>query len=157
MAMAVACSENTDDSDYQSVAPTFSDVTFRNLTRPNETNFYVGDLIEATAVQSKKGKLLYQSTYAWTSDPSETATHSYYAGGVYDNEPRDPKDTITVTAAGNYMLTMTGKYGISGQISSQPKGTVYFSDGNGSVTYNSGASVIAGYSVTITKRIYIRP
>lgn len=156
LALVVACSDNSNDDDYQSVAPTFSDVTFRNLTRQGDTNFYVGDRIEATAVQSKKGKLLYKAEYVWSSEPDTTATHAYYRGGIYDDDPRDPKDTITVTQSGNYQLTMTARYGISGQMNSI-SGTVYFADGNGSVTYNSGASVIAGYNVTVTKRLYVCP
>lgn len=155
-AALTACSENTENEDYQSAPPTFSDVTFRNLTRPNDETFHVGDRIEATAVQSKKGKLLYKSEYVWTTNNEDQTTHNYYKGGIYDKDTRDPKDTLTVTAAGNYDVTLTATYGISGQYSPKYSGTTYFADGNGSVTYKTGGSVIAGYNVTVTKRLYVR-
>ena len=76
-----------DDDEYMAEIPEFSDVTFHVIETDHE-NLRVGDKIVATAVQSKKGRLLHGADMSWTSTPE--ASHSYKAGVVYDAQNENP-------------------------------------------------------------------
>lgn len=140
-----------DDNEYTSEIPEFSDVTFHVIETDHE-NLRVGDKIVATAVQSKKGRLLHGADMSWTSTPE--ASHSYKEGVVYDAQSENPTDTIVATTSGWHTLTFTAKYDVSG-ISQTYNSTVDFADGSGSVRYETLSQLY--YQVTIRKRFYVMP
>lgn len=140
-----------DDDEYTSEIPEFSDVTFHVIETDHE-NLRVGDKIVATAVQSKKGRLLHGADMSWTSTPE--ASHSYKAGVVYDAQNENPTDTIVATTSGWHTLTFTVKYDVSG-IAKTYNSTVDFADGSGSVSYQTLSLLY--YQVTIRKRFYVMP
>jgi len=140
-----------DDDDYTSEIPEFSDVTFHVIEADDE-NLRVGDKIVATAVQSKKGRLLYGADMSWTTNPE--TSHSYKEGVVYDAQNENPTDTIVATTSGWHTLTFTAKYDVSG-IAKTYNSTVDFADGSGSVSYQTLSLLY--YQVTIRKRFYVMP
>ena len=93
-----------DDDEYTSEIPEFSDVTFHVIEADDE-NLRVGDKIVATAVQSKKGRLLHGADMSWTSTPE--ASHSYKAGVVYDAQNENPTDTIVSVLNGFASVNVT--------------------------------------------------
>lgn len=156
LAFPLCCTVGTvtscdDDDDYTSEIPEFSDVTFHVIEADDE-NLRVGDKIVATAVQSKKGRLLHGADMSWTSTPE--ASHSYKAGVVYDAQNENPTDTIVATTSGWHTLTFTAKYDVSG-IAKTYNSTVDFADGSGSVSYQTLSLLY--YQVTIRKRFYVMP
>ena len=140
-----------DDDEYTSEIPEFSDVTFHVIKADHE-NLRVGDKIVATAVQSKKGRLLYGADMSWTTNPE--TSHSYKEGVVYDTQNENPTDTIVATTSGWHTLTFTAKYNVSG-IAKTYNSTVDFADGSGSVRYETLSQLY--YQVTIRKRFYVMP
>lgn len=148
-AVLSSCSEDSDDPEYQSVIPEFSDMTFEVLGESRD-RIHVGDQIVAKAVQKKRGRLLDRTTYSWTSS-QEDLVHRYTQQNVYDADKSDPTDTLTVTQAGRIRLTMTAKYQVSGQYKNYNR-TEEIEDGN--VTYRTLSWQF--YEVTVTKyfRVY---
>ena len=101
----VSCSDHTDDEKYQSLPPFFSDMTFRSLH--GHSTLSAGDSVVVTAVQSRLGRLLYYATYSWgTAYDTDSVTHAYRSGVVYDNDPADPVDTIVFHRSGTYTVTL---------------------------------------------------
>ena len=106
-----SCTEDHDDPKYTSLPPTFSHVEVKSLD--GDSVLRVGKEIVVTAVQSKKGKLLYKAEYKWGQNKGN-ATHKYTKEVIYDNNPVNPTDTIIFSAPGNYTLSLNAKYHISG-------------------------------------------
>jgi len=136
------------DDDYDSYPPTFSAMTFANLSGAAD-DFRVGDRIVATAVQKKKGTLLYGSSYAWEIEPAEGVSHQRsYGGGVYDNAPQNPTDTIVFSAAGSYKVTLNAEYKPSGGKGLTGSYTEAL-DSGGSATYSVLGSGLFYYTVSL--------
>ena len=103
----VGCGD--DENDYVSILPSFYDITF------DTDQLYAGMTVTATAVQSRKGKLLDRTTYDWEVND----TISKHDGLTYDASNGDPTFTFKVPEASKTRPTsitvkFTGKYGISG-------------------------------------------
>ncbi len=145
-----SCSD--DASDYQSHPPVFSDITFDRDT------IYVGEKFVATAVQSSTATLVDRTTYEWTLTENGNEvdiTHNYTGSVVYPYAPQDPTDTLTISTAGRYVLTLEARYNISGQSDYQYY-NVSSSDNSFSASCMGGAW---NYTITMTKifRVYEKP
>lgn len=137
------------DEEYVSSPPIFSgfnitvkndnytpdSTTYENDTITNDT-LYTNTKIAVTAVQRKKGHLLYKASYTWATSPSEGVNHTYQKGVIYDNENHNPTDTIIFTQPGKYTITFSGKYNISAADFEKVNGVEKVSD-NEKITYTS--------------------
>lgn len=156
--LLISCSEETNSEKYRSEPPMLSDITVKPLNG-NDGQIHAGQRFLATAEQSKLGRLLNATTYTWTSN-SDNISHSYESSVVYDNDTRNPTDTLVANAEGTYTLTFTGKYKASGntQVWAQQKGSTFsedFASGDGKVTYYTGG--IFYFTVTATKQVDVVP
>lgn len=152
-----ACSENGDSEEYRSEPPTFSDFTIKNLSDGSNV-VHVGDIFVVTANQKKKGRLLYNAQYKWSN--SSNFSQKYTKSAIYDNEPFNPTDTIVAQSAGDLKVSFTGKYKVSGNVTtwSSKHGSSYsetFADGKGSATYT--VSGILYFDVEAHKTFTILP
>lgn len=124
--VAMGCS---DDDDYNSTLPTFSDIEF------SEETIYTDQEITATAIQSSKGKLLDATTYSWTGSWSDELVS--YSSVVYDDNNGNPSCTFTTPSyAGTFTIQLYAKYRVSGQ-ASYTEGTTTFDDGSASYALSS--------------------
>lgn len=140
---AVSCS--SDDDKYNSVSPKFSEITF------TPSDIYPGELITATAVQYKKGKLINRSSYSWSiSGTTEDLNVSGNRSLFYDNDKSNPTCTFTAPSTpGTYTIEFNGEYNASGQF--KPTGdSVYIASGN--ISYMTG--LYKSY-VTVKKRFRV--
>ncbi len=112
-----ACS--SDEENFRSVLPTFSEIAVQNLDDESES-LVVGKPFVLTAEQRTRGKLLYKAVYSWEVENAHDWQHRYKKTVVYDHQSEDPTDTITATAPGSYNVTMTAEYYLSG---TAPAGT----------------------------------
>lgn len=107
-----ACSENTNDSDYRSSPPRFSNITFNG---ENKTFVYAGDSIVATATQMERGHLLDRTTYSWSVTPT-VGELKYNTSVIYDANSADPVCKFKAPATpGVYSISFSGAYNVSGQ------------------------------------------
>ena len=138
-ASLTSCSEDSNDSKYQSKFPQFSDIT----TTP--TTVTAGDSVTFTAVQSTYGNLLYGATYTWTFG-DQTGTSSV----VYDNDKSNPTfKTVAPTTSGTYTVQLKATYNVSGRQATAPAATT---QSGFSVTYSSSSMQ---YDITVSKRIVV--
>lgn len=143
------CSEHADDAKYASLPPQFEDMTFATLT--GNTTLQAGDKIVATAVQSKKGRLLNGTTYTWSTSPIDGITHGFKRFVIYDNESNNPTDTLTFATPGTYTVKLEARYKSSGN-NQNVDGTTEFEGGR--VTYKTGG--LLSYTVTVEKTVVIK-
>ena len=111
-----------DKEDYNSYVPTFKG--FR-ITPSDPT---IGDSITITAVQAKKGHLIYRATYTWEVKCQGTVMYNGTKKVVYDNEPADPVIGFRLpddAPVGNYSVKFSANYQFSGQGSVINNGGTY--------------------------------
>ena len=111
-----------DKEDYNSYVPTFKG--FR-ITPSDPT---IGDSITITAVQAKKGHLIYRATYTWEVKCQGTVMYNGTKKVVYDNEPADPVIGFRLpddAPVGNYSVKLSANYQFSGQGSVINNGGTY--------------------------------
>lgn len=111
-----------DDEDYSSYVPTFQG--FR--IDPSEP--VVGDSLTITAVQARKGHLIYRATYTWNIQCMSTVMLNKTVKVVYDNEPADPVIGFRLpedAPVGNYTVKFTANYQYSGQGTTVNNGGTY--------------------------------
>ena len=143
----VGCEDDSDNtSDYTSVLPAFSDITF------DTDQLYAGMTVTATAVQSKKGKLLNRTTYDWYVNDTTTQ----HVGIVYDQNNGDPIFTfkvpaVSITRPTSITIKFTGKYSVSGS-SCKAAATEHAAG----LTIVSEPSTIEG-TVRLTKTVTVYP
>lgn len=157
--LAMSCSEDSNEKKYGSEPPLFEDVTLKSLST-GSSEIHAGERFVATAVQRKRGKLLYKATYSWAdNDKEENVSHKYKQSVVYDQEPADPTDTLVIKKAGTYTLSFSGKYQNSGNTSYWGNKYGYSFSENYSkgfnATYSTGGAI--GFTVSATKTITILP
>lgn len=143
----LSCSEDSDNPKYTSLPPQFSHVETNNLD--GDSTLRVGERIIFTAVQSKKGKLLYKATYNWGNKKGD-ATHSFTENVIYDNNPANPTDTVVFAHPGTYTITLNAKYHISGNYDNI-NSTEMWEDGR--VTYSTPSWQY--YMVDIEKKVVV--
>ncbi len=150
--LTAGCSSNADDDEYRSTPPIISDMDFRMLS-DGSTQLRAGEKIVATVVQGNRGHLLNGTTYDWSFTPNlDNISHAYKKSVIYDYESSNPTDTIIFQKPGNYKVTFSGNYKISGQADGYnsstklPNGT--------SVTYRTEG--IVKYSLKVEKNITVR-
>lgn len=137
------------DEEYVSSPPKFSDLTVTSTD--GGTTLYTNTKIVATAVQEKKGHLLFKAGYTWTTSPSEDVNHTYQKGVIYDNENHNPTDTIIFTHPGRYTIKFNGKFHISAADYEKVNQTVNIEDGK--ITYNTPSFLY--YTIEIEKRVNV--
>lgn len=162
-AIVLSFSSCTDDDEYASKAPLFSDMTFTNLTADTD-EIHVGDRFVATAVRKDAGSLIYKVAYVWSISPSNDDTTQKAATNLdklYYEGKQNPTDTICINKAGTYTVTLTAKYNASGNVSWWGKqyGSSYtdatFADG---ATGSSANYTVEGswyITATLKKRVTI--
>lgn len=138
-----ACSEHTNDAEYGSEAPRFSDLTIESLN-PAHSEVHVGDRFVVTAVQQKKGRLLNRTNYQWANSASFEQKYTNYT--AYDDGNFNPTDTLVATTAGAVTVTFNADYKTSGSnINAWLKkyGAIQTENlpGNGTITYNASMSI----------------
>lgn len=147
MSLLAAFTSCSDDDEYNSSVPTFSDIVF------SDSLIYVDQQVTATAIQSKKGKLLDRTDYRWYSNmytPNDS-TMSYTNAVLYDNNSTNPTCTFhTPSYPGRYSITFHGIYNISGRASNNER---VVNNNNTTIVYQY--TPLKGY-VTITKSFYVR-
>lgn len=130
-ALTLVCA--CDEEDQQSYMPTWKGFSY--APQPAER----GDSVAITALQDKKGHLIYKAKYTWTAtyvipssqdvDSVVTETHSDVV--VYDNEPADPvwklyvplrlrSNSIAVSFMGEYHYSASGPQGTDGSTINDP-------------------------------------
>lgn len=125
--LALAVVSCSDDDDYNSVSPRFSDIVFT----PSE--IFPGERVTATAVQSAQGNLLDRTEYRWSVSGTDVAGSKAV---IYDKDKSDPIFEFTAPKTpGQYTLKFNAEYNISGK-----SGTSSSSEDikDGSVEYTSG-------------------
>lgn len=144
-----ACSDNSDDEKYLSHAPTFTDI---QVTTEDGNMIEAGKKATLTAVQSKKGVLLYKAKYDWTFEPDNSEVEQDYTKEVvYDVKNEDPTNEVIFRNKGKYKVRFTGRFYISGQHKIYNHTEIK----NGcTITYSTPG--IQYYEVTITKSIDVR-
>lgn len=147
--LSISCSDNADDPKYRSLPPMFSDMELKTLNG-GDTTLRAGEEIIATALQSKKGRLLNGTDYNWTATPAGT-THRFRKSVIYDKESFNPTDTLIFETPGVYQLTFKGKYRTSGQ--SQVVSDIVDIK-HGKITYQT--PTFQYYNVIIEKRIVVK-
>ncbi len=101
-----ACS--SDDDGYQSKLPMFSDIS------ANTEIIYTNQSVQFTAVQSRKGQLLYNADYKWYLDSESNCVSSTSA--TYDKKPDNPVCTMTAPSTpGRMTVIFKGEYKFSGK------------------------------------------
>lgn len=139
---------SSDNSDYYSICPTFSDITF--VTTDGSSTLCVGDTIIATAVQSRQGNLLNTTNYTWSCDADSIGYHANTSKLIYDYDKSNPTDTIVINEAGTYELSLDIVYRVSGLYSGL-SGTT--KNGKFSVTYSTGST---RYQVSMSKEFTVK-
>ena len=72
-ALLASCSEDLNNSEYQSVPPTVADIEFKSLGADPAT-VRVGDKFVITVKQSAFGNLLDKTTYTWSLNRTDCFT-----------------------------------------------------------------------------------
>lgn len=149
-----SCSDEANDEKYRSEPPTFSDLTFKTVDTGSET-IHVGEKFVVTAEQKKLRRLLNTTTYSWSVTPNSNSqvSQKYVQSVIYDQETQNPTDTLVITEAGDYEITFTARYNVSGNTTvwSSKYGYTYsesFADGNGTATYTTGGLFYFGVTAT---------
>lgn len=108
MMMALNTSCSSDDDEYQSKLPMFSDMV------ANMDVIYTDTTVSITAVQSKKGHLLDRTEYHWYMNNTNNCIYSNAA--TYDNTPSNPTCIFkTPSSPGAYTIIFKGEYNFSGK------------------------------------------
>ncbi len=145
-----SCSDNSNESEYQSIPPKFTNIL---LTSQQEGIAEAGKEFTLTALQSKKGKLLYKAKYNWTIEPSdENIEKKFTQEVIYDKNNADPTANFIIPNKGKYKITFTGLFYISGQPGNYNSTEV--SNNGCTITYSTPG--IQYYKITITKNIYVQ-
>lgn len=133
-----ACS---DDDDYKSKVPNFSDIEF------NVETLYTEQTVVATAVQREKAKLVDRTEYRWYSaDMPSDSTMRWTNTVLYPSNSTNPTCTFrTPSTPGTYTITFHAIYNISGQAGTS---TSSKDIADGTITYEY--TPLKGY-VTINK------
>lgn len=148
------------DDDYASEPPLLDDITVKSLSTGSD-EIHAGEKLVATAVQRKRGKLLYKAKYQWSiSDEDESISHKYKTAVVYDYEPQDPTDTLIINKAGTYTLKFYGHYDNSGSTNEWGDKHGYsftenFNEKKFSATYTTGGAIT--FEINATKTITVLP
>lgn len=148
--LAVSC----EDDNYDSLPPKFSDMTFATLDGGD--TFRAGDSIVATLHCSQAGRILVNATHAWSVDDADDVENHFRAGGLYEEMPANPTDTLVLSRPGRYKVVFNGTYTTAGSKGLTAGYTDRFADGNGSVTYDVEGAAIFRYKVTAQKYIDVR-
>lgn len=160
--MLSSCSEDSNNSKYASMPPTFSDMAIQSAaTGQALTQVKAGETFVAVMQQKTIGRLLNKTTYSWSIAPTVTGlVHkpNLSTDVVYDQQTQNPTDTLTIDQPGDYTLTFTASYNASGNTtnwSSQHGATSseYWSDNLGRVQYDTRG--LFGFSVSATRRITV--
>lgn len=150
MVGVTSCSENSDDPKYRSKLPVFADIT---ATALDGGEIKAGTDVVMTAVQSKAGRLLDNTTYTWSCSPfNSDVNHRYKKKVIYDVQNANPVDTLSFPHSGKYEVTFVGKYSISGQYDMY-NSTEKLENGT-TVTYKTLGQL--HYEVTLKKWITVK-
>lgn len=144
-----ACSEDENNPKYTSLPPEFNGVELTPLA--GDGTIRAGEPFVATAIQEKKGKLLYGATYTWSTTPEDGVAHSYQGKVVYDNDSSNPTDTIVIATPGIYTLRLNARYNISGSYRIVSKVNEWE---DGSATYSTPSFQF--YVVDVKHKIRVR-
>lgn len=146
-----ACSEDDNNPKYISLPPEFTGVEVAPLSADSDRTIRAGEPFTVTAVQGKKGRLLYGATYAWSATPSDGVSHRYREKVIYDQENEDPSDTLIIDRPGTYDIRLNAKYNISGN-------WIITSGSNewegGSATYSTPSTLL--YAVELKHKIRVQ-
>lgn len=160
--MLSSCSEDSNNSKYASMPPTFYDMSIQSAeTGQTLTQVKAGEKFVAIMQQKTVGRLLNKTAYSWGISPTVTdLVHkpNLSTDVVYDQQTQNPTDTLTIDQAGVYTLTFTASYNASGNTtnwSSQYGASFseYMPDNIGRVQYNTRG--LFGFSVIATKRVTV--
>lgn len=154
---AASCSDKADDPEFCSQPPLFSEMPISVLGGAPANVFPAGSTLVATAMQSRKGRLLYKADYKWKCEPANAAQepvdvrHRNKSAVVYDKDNGNPTDTLTISKPGIYRLTFTGRYHISGSNCETVNGTAEIPQGK--VTYSTPSFLY--YDITMERTLRV--
>lgn len=160
--MLSSCSEDSNNSKYASIPPTFSDMIMQSAASGQTlTKVKAGQTFVAIMQQKSVGRLLNKTTYSWSITPAVTGLvhkQNLSSDVVYDQQTQNPTDTLILDQPGTYTLTFTASYNASGNTtnwSSQYGASFseYTSDNLGRIQYDTRG--LFGFKVTATKKITI--
>ena len=105
--IVVGTSCSSDDDEFKSKVPVFSDIT------ADRDVIYEGQEVTFTAVQQKKGEYIYNAKYEWYADETEIGNYSV----VYDKNTSNPSYKIKPSAPGRLSVKLVAIYYFSGKAS----------------------------------------
>lgn len=133
LAAIVFISCSTESEDNVSV-PLFSGMEF------SRDDLYVGETVDVTAVQYKKGKRLDRTSYVWSCSSDEAELSGGKSGVFYDSDKSDPSCRIKLPKTpGCYTITLSATYNVSGKIGNSSKTEEL--KGNTTVTYTTAPTI----------------
>ena len=139
-----------DDDKYISTCPVIHDMTFKSVETGSDY-IVAGEKFVATVEQAQKGNLLYKADYTWSDGKEEGIHKPTYTTVVYDHQPVNPSDTITIENSGFHKIKLVAKYHISGNPDYSVVRTQELVDG--SVEYTVPSFLY--YIVTVTKNVRV--
>lgn len=137
------CSE--DNSEYKSVIPEISDITF------DSDVLYEGQKVTATVVQKGTGKLLEKTDYSWVINDSIKKAQTV----VYDKQPENPTFGFTIPEnTRSLSIKFTASYRPYGGGGCEIPASTSIS--GGSITYQ-GNAIKCETTITKTVRVLQKP
>ena len=156
LAIAFASCDDTDSESYMPVYEGFS---------VEPTDPIAGDTITFTAVQQKKGHLIYHADYKWTvtyftrdsEGNADTLTYTKKQSVVYDLENQDPslEFLIPAGAGGEIQASFRADFTYSGIGSSGYDGADYSMSGVAGYIRPRASSSTFGYQEGLTRKINV--
>lgn len=148
---ATSCS----DDDPVSIPPLFKDMEFAALNGGEQLK--ASEKVVATAVQERKGDLLYKAKYTWSAKKvggtsAVNPSHRYMKEVIYDHQNFNPTDTIIFNEPGKYEVAFDSKFFISAANYERIDRTQDLI--NGTIVYKTPTWQY--YTVRITKSVVVK-